>query len=100
MRADRVLGDEEPAGDLVRPLVVVEQQQHLELAGRKGRGDAVRYAGAAPARADLIQEPARHGPGEGRLALDDAVEELCDSVGGLGLEQVAGSAAPNRGKEV
>jgi hypothetical protein len=33
MRADRVLGDEEPLRNLFRAVVLVEQQQHLELAG-------------------------------------------------------------------
>src|SRR5207253_1354342 len=31
VRADGVLGDEQPLGDLVRAVVLVEQEQHLEL---------------------------------------------------------------------
>jgi signal transduction histidine kinase len=100
VRADGVLRDEEALGDLVRAVVLVEQQQHLELAGRENRGDAVRHAGAANAGADLIEQPARDGPREGRVAVDDAFEELGDPLGRLGLEQVARSAAANCGKEI
>ena len=39
MRADGVLGDEEPLRDLVGAVVLVEQEQHLELAGGESRGD-------------------------------------------------------------
>ena len=49
MGADGVLGDEQPGGYLVRPVVLVEQEQHLELARRQDRGDAVRHAGATTA---------------------------------------------------
>ena len=59
VRADGVLGDEEPLRDLVRAMVLVEQEQHLELAGGENRRDAVRHARAAAAGAHLVEQPAR-----------------------------------------
>ena len=100
MGADGVLGDEQPAGDLVRPVVLVEQEQHLELASREERRDAVGHARAARARAHLLEQPARDRAGEGCLAVHDTVEELRDPLGRLRLEEVAGSAAANRSQEV
>ena len=47
MRADGVLGDEEALRDLVGAVVLVEQQQHLDLAGGENRGDAIGHARAA-----------------------------------------------------
>ena len=43
VRADGVLRDEQPGRDLVGAQVVVEQQQHLELAGAECAGDRVRH---------------------------------------------------------
>jgi hypothetical protein len=43
-----VLGDEEPACDLVCAKVLVEQQQHLDLAGGQLGRDLVRDATAEP----------------------------------------------------
>lgn len=100
VRADRVLGDEETLRDLVGAVMLVEQKQHLELAGRKSRGDAVRHARAAAAAAHLVEQPARDRSGEGRVALDDALEKLGDSLRRLGLEQVAGCSATNGGEQV
>ena len=42
----------------------------------------------------------RDRPRESRVAVDDAVEELRDPLRRLGLEQVAGRAAANRGEQV
>jgi signal transduction histidine kinase len=100
VRADRVLGDEEARGDLVGAMVLVEQEQHLELAGGEDRGDAVGHARAAAAGADLVEQPAGHGTREGGVTLDDALEELGDPVGRLGLQQVASRATANRGEQV
>ena len=100
MRANGVLGDEEALRDLVGAVVLVEQEQYLELAGGEGRRDPVRHARAAAAAAHLVEQPARDGAGEGRVTLDDAVEELRDPVGRLGLEQVAGRASADRGEQV
>ena len=81
MRADRVLGDEQPVRDLVGAVVLVEEEQHLELPRRENRRDAVGHARATSARAHLLEQPARDGPGERSLAVHDAFEELGDPVG-------------------
>src|SRR5437016_2386572 len=66
VRADRVLGDVEALGDLVRAEMVVEQQKHLELACGQCRDDRVRDARvAAVAVSNLVEQPARDRPGEG-----------------------------------
>ena len=44
MGADRVLGDEQPLRDLLCAVMLVEEEQHLELAGREERRDAVGHA--------------------------------------------------------
>ena len=100
MGADGVLGDEQPVGDLVRPMVLVEQEQYLELASREERRDAVGHTRTAPARAHLLEQPARDRPGEGCLAVHNTVEELRDPCGRLGLEEVTGGTAPNRREQV
>jgi hypothetical protein len=40
------------------------------------------------------------GPESARLAVHDALEELRDAIRRLGLEQVAGGAAADRGEQV
>ena len=100
MRADGVLRDEEPLRDLVCAVVLVEQEQHLELASGESRRDAVRHARAAVACAHLVEQPASYGAGKRRVSVDDTLEELGDPLWRLGLEQVAGRAAANRGEEV
>ena len=100
MRAHGVLRDEEPLRDLVCAVVLVEQEQHLELAGGENGGDAVRHARAATSAAHLVEQPARDGARKGRVAVDDALEELGDPLRRLGLEQVPGCPAANRGEEI
>jgi hypothetical protein len=43
MGADGVLRDEQPLRDLVRAVVLVEQEEHLDLSRRQSRGDPVRH---------------------------------------------------------
>ncbi len=100
MRADGVLGDEEPLRDLFGAVVLVEQQQHLELAGREDRCDAIGHARAAATRPHLVEQPASDRPGEGRVAVHDALEKLRDPLGRLRLEQVTGGAAANGREQV
>jgi signal transduction histidine kinase len=95
-----VLRDEEPLGDLVRAVVLVEQEEHLDFTRGESRRDPVGHARAAPTRPHLVEQPAGDRPREGRLAVDDAGEELRDPLGRFGLEQVAGSTAANRGEQV
>src|SRR5438445_1743403 len=79
VRADGVLGDEEPLGDLVGAQVLVEQEQHLELAGRERGRDRVRDGRlAVAALAYRLEEPPRDRSGERRLPLRDAAQEAGD----------------------
>ena len=80
--------------------VLVEQQQHLELAGRDRLGDRIGHAGVRGALADLLEQAAGNRAGERGLTLGDAVQELDDPLGRLRLEQVAGGPAPDRGEQV
>src|SRR5436190_22224903 len=99
--ADRVLGDEEALRDLVGAQVLVEQEQHLDLAGRERRGDLVGDAGAtAVAVSYPLEQPPRDRAGEGGLALGGPAKELRDPLRALALQQVAGSAALDRGEQV
>src|SRR5581483_7827957 len=101
VRADGVLRDEEALRDLVRAEVVVEQEQHLDLAGRERVRDRVRDAGAAAVAAShLVEQPPGDGAREGGLAVRDALEERRDPLGRLGLQQVAGGAGADRLQEV
>ncbi len=100
MRAHGVLGDEEPPGDLVRPEVLVEKQQDLELASRDRVRDRVGDAPVRRAFPDLLEQAARNRSRESGLPFGDAAEELHDPLGRLGLQQVARCTAANRGEEV
>ena len=94
MRADGVLGDEQPPRDLVRAEVLVQQEQDLDLAGaelvrrssraRRSRADRPRGRGRGAGGRSRPTAPPRRG---------DALEELGDPVRRLGLEQVAGRPA-------
>jgi len=98
--ANGVLRDEEALRDLLGAVVLVEQEQHLELPGGEGRRDAVGNARASAAAAHLVEQPACNRPGEGRVTLHDALEELRDPLRRLGLEQIAGRPAANRGEQI
>ena len=80
--------------------MLVEQEQHLELAGGEGRRDAVGNARAAAAAAHLVEQPSCDRSGEGRVTVDDALEKLCDPRRRLGLEQIAGRSAANGGEQI
>ena len=100
MRADRVLRDEQPLRDLVRSVVLVEQQQDLDLACREHGRDPVGHSRAATSAPHLLEQPPRHRPGQGRFSMHHTVEEGGDPLGRLRLEEVAGGTAANRGEEV
>ena len=95
-----MLGDEEALRDFVRPVVLVEQEQHLELASGENRRDAVGNARAPGTGPHLVEQPACDGTRERRVTLHHTLQELGDPVRRLGLEQVAGGAPANRGEEV
>ena len=88
-----MLGDEQPACDLIGAEVLVEEQQHFQFPGRQAVGDRLGDAAAeAAALANALQEPPRDRAGERRFATGDAAEELCDPLRRLALEEVAGRA--------
>ena len=93
VRADGVLGDEQALRDLVRPQVLVEQQQDLDLAGGEYARDLLRDAVEPAALANAVEQPAGDTAGERGLAADDAPEERRDLLGRLGLQEVAGAPA-------
>ena len=55
MRAHCVLGDEEPLCDLVCPEMLVEKEQHLDLARREHAGDLLRDTAESPAFAHAVE---------------------------------------------
>ena len=93
MRANGVLGDEEALRDLVGAEVLVEKEEHLELAGRERRRDRVGDAGAAAvAVAHLLEQAPRDRAGQSGFSVDDPVEERRDPLGRLRLQEIAGRA--------
>ncbi len=100
MRADGVLGDEQALRDLVRPQVLVEQQQDLDLAGGEYARDLLRDAVEPAAFANAVEQPAGDTAGERGLAADDAAQERRDLLGRLGLQEVARGACADRREEV
>ena len=79
--------------------MLVEQEQHLDLAGAERARDLVGHA-ACPTGANLLEQPPRDLARERGLAVPDPAEELDDPLRRLALEQVTGGAAPDRGEQV
>ena len=100
MRAHGVLGDEEPLRDLVRPEVLVEEEQHLDLTRREHARDLLGHAAEPSAFAHPVEQPSRDTTGQRRIASRDTAEEYRDLLGRLGLEEVAGGTAADRREEV
>ena len=100
MRANGVLRDEEALGDLVRGQVLVQEEQHLDLARRERARDLLRNAVRSAAVTDAIEESTSDAAREGCVASRHAAEEGGDLLRGLGLEEVAGCAGTNRSQEV
>ena len=64
-------------GDLIRPEMLVEQQEHLELAGGQRRGDHVRDPRTpAPVLAHLLEEPPGHRARQRRFSVRGPTQEL------------------------
>ena len=79
--------------------MLVEQEQHLDLARGEGAGDVVGDAAADPAAAaQLVEQAPRDLAGERGLAVRDAAQERDDALRRLALEQVAGRAAADRAR--
>ena len=96
-----MLGDEEPLGDVVGREMLVEQEQHLDLACRQRAGDVVGNAAADPAAAaQLIEQAPGDFAGQRSLAVGDAAEERDDPLRRLALQEVAGCSGANRREQV
>jgi len=100
MRADRVLGDVQPRGDLVGAEMLVEQEEYLDLACGELLRNLVGDATHTATFADAIEEPAGDRPGECRLAVRDAAEEEGNALGRLALQEVAGGPGADRLEQV
>jgi hypothetical protein len=101
MRTNSVLGDIEALRDLVGAEVLVEQEEHLELARRQAAGNRLRHAAVrGPAAANLLEQAAGNETRERCLSGCSAVEEIDETLGRLGLEQIAGGTSADRGEEV
>jgi signal transduction histidine kinase len=101
VRANGVLGDEQPLGDLVRAEPLVEQEQDLDLPRAQHAGDRLGDTRIqTTALSHPVEQPSRDLARERGLAARDPVQELGDPLRRLGLEQVAGCAAADRGEQV
>ena len=100
MRAHGVFRDEEALGDLVRSKMLVEEEQHLDLASREHAGDLLRNATETPTVADTIEESACDAAGERGVTARDAPEEHRDLLGRLCLEEVPGRTRSDRRKQI
>jgi signal transduction histidine kinase len=87
-----VLGDEETLRDLVRPEMLVEEEQDLDLPGGEHARDRVRNPVEPSAFADAVDEPSRDSARESSFPAHDSAQERCDLLRRLGLEEVAGGA--------
>jgi hypothetical protein len=101
VRANRVLGDIEAFCDLVGTEMLVEEEEHLELACRQAAGNRLRHSAVrGPAVANLLEQAAGNETRERCLSGGGAVKEIDQALGRLGLEQVAGRPTADRGEEV
>ncbi len=95
-----MLRDEEALGDLVRSEVLVEEQQHLDLACGEHAGDLLGNSAEPATVANAVEKPAGDAARECCIAARDATEERGDLLWRLGLQKVARRACANRGEQV
>ena len=95
-----MLGDEEPRRDLVGAEMLVEEQQHLDLAGGELLRDLVRDATHASTLANPIEETTGNRPRERCLSVRHPTQEQRDALRRLALEEVAGRSGPDCLEEV
>jgi signal transduction histidine kinase len=95
-----VLRDEQALGDLVGSEVLVEEQQHLDLACGEHAGDLLGNSAEPAAVTNAVEEPPGDAARECGIAARDATEERRDLLGRLGLEQVTRRACTNRCEQV
>ena len=101
MRADGVLGDEQPLRDLVGAEVLVQQEQHLELAGAEQRRRSTSGTPGGGRRPRTWSSSRRATcPESAASPSRDPAQELDDPLRRLALQQVAGGAAADRGEQV
>ena len=100
MRANRVLGDEESLRDLVGAEVLVEEQQHLDLACRQDSRDLLGDTAQPSTVPHALEQAPGDASGERRVTTCDPAQECCDLLGWLGLEEVARRAPADCGEEV
>jgi signal transduction histidine kinase len=100
VRPDGVLRDEETLRDLVGPEMLVQQEQHLDLASGEHARDLLGDAVQAASLAHAVEQPARDPAGERGLAPGDTAEERRDLFRRLGLQQVARGTGPDGGQQV
>ena len=100
MRANGVLGDEEPLGDLVRAEVLVEQQEHLDLARRQHARDLLGDTAEASSVPDPLEQSPGDAPRKRGVAACNPAEERGDLLGRLRLEEVARRSGADRGQQV
>jgi hypothetical protein len=98
--ADGVLRDEETLGDLVRPQMLVEQEQNLDLSRGEDLRDRVRNAVEPAALAHAIEEAPRDTSRERRIPAGDTAEKGGDLLRGLGLQEVPRGTGSDRREEV
>jgi signal transduction histidine kinase len=95
-----VLRDEEPLGDLVRSEVLVEQEEHLDLAGRQQSCDLLGNSAQPAAFADALEQPPRDSARERCIAARHAAQKGRDLLRRLGLQEVAGGAGTDGSEQV
>ena len=95
-----MLRDEQPLRDLVRAEVLVEEEEHLDLARREDASDRLGHAGQPTSVADAIEQAPCDSAGQGRVAAGDAAEEGGNLLGRLGLQEVARRAGTDGGEEI
>ncbi len=81
MRANRVLGDEESLRDLVGAEVLVEEQQHLDLARRQDSRDLLGDTAQPSAVPHALEQAPGDASGERSVTPCDTVQECCDLLG-------------------
>ena len=100
VRAHGVLGDVEPGRDLIGAEMLVEQQEHLDLARRELLRDLVGDPAHPATFADAVEQAAGDRAGEGRLTVRDAAKKQGNALGRLALEEVAGGSCTDRLEQV
>ena len=95
-----MVGDEEALCDLVGAEVLVEEQEHFDLACREHARDLFGDAARASAVSHSLEQSTGDASRQRGIAARHSAEEGGDLLGRLGLEEVARRSRANRGEEV